>query len=96
MLQALGYNSEKLYPGEDRPVVNSVSDLADAFSFYFHHETAAERAVGVESSWQSILSAVEQVESKTNFIGGNAALIARTLSLSNISVFTFVKFSLFF
>ena len=39
-----------------------------------------------ESSWQEMLKAINEMEEKTNFIGGNAALIARTMSYSNIKV----------
>ena len=84
MLKKLGHgNTEQ---EQDRLVISSVADLASVFTHHFKKETAAERAVVDENSWQEMLKAINDVKDKTYFIGGNAALIARTMSYSKIAV----------
>ena len=86
MLKKLGYSSSDSIHGQDKLVINTAADLASVFTHYFKQETAAERAVIEEDSWLEILKAINEIEDKTYFIGGNAALIARTMSYSNIAV----------
>jgi hypothetical protein len=87
----LGYSGDN---DQDKQTINSVADLANVFTHYFKRETAAERAVTNENSWQEILKAINEMEDKTHFIGGNAALIARTMSYNNITVCAALLFGL--
>ena len=88
LLKNLGFTGDDI-TSKDKPVVSTVGDLASVFTYYFKKETAAERAVVEESSWTEILDAIKEMKEKTNFIGGNAALIARTMSYNNIKVMIF-------
>lgn len=85
-MKSLGFNSEDVLPGQEKLVISSVSDLLSVFTYYFHKETAAERSVIDEDSWNIILEAISNVKEKTNFIGGNAPLIAKTMSFQDVSV----------
>jgi len=86
LLKKLGYSSSDSIHGQDKLVINTAADLASVFTHYFNQETAAERAVIEEDSWLEILKAINEIEDKTYFIGGNAALIARTMSYSKIAI----------
>lgn len=92
LLKKLGISADDV-TSEDKLVISSVGDLASVFTHYFKQETAAERAVVEESSWQEMLRAINEMEEKTNFIGGNAALIARTMSYNNIKVWNIIQLS---
>ena len=63
MLKKLGHgNTEQ---EQDRLVISSVADLASVFTHHFKKETAAERAVVDENSWQEMLKAINDVKDKT-------------------------------
>ena len=86
LLNKLGYSGSDISYGADKQVVQSVEDLADVFTHFLRKETAAERAVVGNDCWQQILTAINALEDQSEFIGGNAALIARTMSLHKIAV----------
>ena len=76
----------------DVDVVTSLPELWGVFVHYLREETAAERPVVDQATWEQVLEAADRVEERVESIGGNAALIAKTMSFHPVQVRTRPEF----
>ena len=78
--------SEDTPAGEDFQTLESFTQLKSTFNYFFKRQTAAERSVGDALFWKEVVQRIEEFPEKEYFIGGNAALIARTMSKNSVKV----------
>ncbi|KAN0029848.1 hypothetical protein ACTA71_007985 [Dictyostelium dimigraforme] len=70
-----------------KEIIKSLDDFEQTFSHYFKSGSAAERMIQDEDTFNSILAAALQSNSKQFYTGGNAGIMANRLVADNCNVY---------
>ena len=76
MLNKLG--SSKVDHSTNHPVISSIEEFKQTFSYFFEKGSAAERSISNFNDFNKIVDATNDLENHY-FIGGNAALMAQSI-----------------
>lgn len=75
--------------------IGSLSEFKTCFKYFFKKGSAAERSFCAPDDFDTVIAATQELARKKHFIGGNAGLMAESISNkfadTNVSILVFVE-----